>query len=120
MKVTSDNKQFLFYKIKKIILCFEDGCEVVLDQVKEWDFDLDRCDCSYIDFINMLVSKEIIDRFCTNKEHIKFVHIEGEGYEVEDTVMVNMQCYMRIRKLRLNGDIESATEMHVQLEGKVE
>ena len=124
MKVTSDNKQFLFNRVKKIILCFEDGCEVVLDQVKEWDFDLYRCNCSDIDFTNMLVSKEIINRFCTNKERIKFVHIEGEGYELsshlEDTVIVDMQCDMYIRKLRLNGDIESATEMRVQLEGKVE
>ena len=123
MKITSDNKQFIFDRIHKIILCFEDGCEVTLDQVTEWDFDLDRCDYSYIDLTNIFVDKELVNRFCTNKERINFIHIEGQGYEFysasNDVIMIDIQCNMRIRKVRLNGNVEGCSKMYVQLEGTV-
>lgn len=124
MKVTNNYKQFVCDRICKVILCFEDGCEVTLDQVNEWDFDFDRCSCSYIDLTNLLVDKELVERFGTNKEHIKLIHIEGTEYGLcsvikDNVVAIDVQCNMFIKKLRLNGDLENTIKMKVQLEGTV-
>lgn len=123
MKVTSDNNQFIMTKVNKVILQFYDDYEVVLGQITEWDFDFDKADCSQIELKNAFVDKDICNRFNTEKNRIKFIHIEGRSYNPfdceEDIVMVDVQCQMNIRNIRIYGDISCCSDMVVELEGVV-
>ena len=121
MKLTSNKDQFAFKKINKINIRFTDGYEVVLNCIKEHYFDFDKTDSSYIEVMNTLVDKELFNRFCIDDDII-YLHIDGECIDETntDTITLDIPCNMRITKLRMNGDIENATEMSIQLEGKVE
>lgn len=124
MKVTSDNKQFMMTRVNKVILQFSDDYEIILNQIEEWDFDFDKADCSQIELKNLLIDKDICNRFNTEKDRIKFIHIEGCGIDPQlchkdDIVMFDIQCQMIIRNLRICGETDSCGYMVVELEGVV-
>ena len=118
----SDIDKFVCNKVNKITLYFKDGSEVVLEQVFEWDFNFERCDSSYIDFKTYIINKELFNRFCVD-DSICFIYIEIANINVEDCSSnistLDIQCNMRIRSMRTNGDLDNATEMYVSLEGAV-
>lgn len=123
MKMSSDMNKFIFDRVYKIILRFQDEYEIILDQISEWNFDFDKNDKARIDFINVIVNKEIFDRFCID-DNIIFLHIEGKGMDMlaekDNVVMIDVPCNMYIRKVKMNGGFDSVTDMYVHLEGTVE
>ena len=123
MKMISDIDKFVCDKVNKIILYFKDGNEVILEQVFEWDFNFERCNASYIDFKTYIINKELFNRFCID-DSICFIRIETTNINIENCSSkhistLDIQCNMRIRSMRTNGDLDNATEMFVSLEGAV-
>lgn len=124
MKVTTGNnvKQFSLSRIKAVYIGFDDNTEVTLNQIVDYDIDLDRIDCSTIEFTNTLDNVEIENHFSKNS-HIICVRIDGIGYlpdsDKETTVFYDIPCDMKIRRLRMNGDIGTCQNMFVGLEGIV-
>lgn len=122
MKMTSDIKKFIFNRVYKIILRFQDEREIAMEQIIDWDFDFDQIDESCIDFTNAIVDKEIFDRFSTD-DNIILLHIEGKSVDMlainDNVVMMDVPCNMHIRKVRINGSFDTAANMNVQLEGMV-
>lgn len=123
MKMTSEINKFIFDRIYKIILCFQDEHEIILEQIFDWDFDFDKMDSSCIDFTNVIIDKELFERFCVD-DNIVSIHIEGKCVDIlaanGDIVMIDVPCNMRIRGLRINGSYDTGTNMSVQLEGMVQ
>ena len=125
MKITTENnvKQYVLYRVNNVYIGFDDNIEVKLDQVTEFDIDLDSIDYSTIRFTNVLNNIEIANHFKSDKKnHIIYVHIEaigvlpGDGQEVK--VFYDIPCDMNIRRFRLNGCFNQPN-MFIELEGIV-
>ena len=122
MKVTSDNKQFILDRINKVILCFKDGYEITLNQIMNYDFDLDRFETSTIQITNTLTDKEMLHRFGkleNDADIITLVHIEGDIQTKNNIIMIDIPCNMYIRRLRTEGEFGRIGIMSVELEGWV-
>ena len=126
MKVIVENnvKQFVLDRINKVYIGFDDNVEVSLDQIIDYDIDLDRVDCCSIGFTNAISDVEMINHFKgDNKSKIIYVKIEATGMSISDCrkndVLYDIPCEMIIRRLRTNGEINNIGNMFVELEGFV-
>ena len=75
MKLTSDIQNGFLRNIKSITIVFEDNEEVILDNIYDFDFDLDSIESSWIDVTNAYINKTLVDRFASKKENSKIKHI---------------------------------------------
>ena len=124
MKVTTENNinEYILDRIKKVYIGFDDNTEVKLDNVVEYDIDLDNFDMSIIEITNALFNVEIENRFKGKKSnHIIYIHIEATGvtpYENESLdVFYDIPCDMKIRRYRTNASHINIGNMFVELEG---
>lgn len=127
MKITTENNvsEFILDKINNVYIGFDDT-EIILKDIVEYDIDLDRVDCSTIEFTNAFSNVELENYFIGNKNNnIIYVHIEASGIVMENYVCRNIDvyydipCKMTIRRLRSHGNYKDAGNMFVQLEGFV-
>lgn len=122
MKLTSDDNQFVFDKINKIVIQFIDGYEVTLKHIKEHYFDFEKKENSRIEVANTFIDKELFNRFCIDDD-ITYLYIEGIGSNLADkntvTGTFDIPCNMRISGIRLDGNLDTATEMSIRLEGRI-
>ena len=126
MKLTSDIQNGFLRNIKSITIVFEDNEEVILDNIYDFDFDLDSIESSWIDVTNAYINKTLVDRFASKKENSKIKHIninyinlDIKYQEAIFDAFIDIPCCMSIRKLRINGDTDSCGKMYVRLEGWV-
>lgn len=126
MKVKTERniKEFILHKINKVFIGFDDNIEVELNNIVDYDIDLDNIEYSTIGVTNFLSNKEIENHFVGNKtKDIIYVRIEAEGIiphsaELID-VFYNIPCDMKIRRLRFSGDNNGQGNMFIELEGFV-
>ena len=121
MKLTANAEQFIFSNIKKVIIEFIDGYRVTLNSIKEHYIDFRKNEKSRIEIQNIFIDKELFNRFCTDDD-IAYLYIEGTGgdlYGNEVTGVFDIPCDMRIKGIRINGDVTTATEVYVCLEGRI-
>lgn len=121
--ITKDNvKQFIFDKIQRVYIGFDDNTKVKLEQISEFDIDLDKFGTSTIEVTNGLHDIEIKNQFSKNN-HVVSVYIEAKGAKLQDCepidIFYDIPCDMKIRRLRINGDYESYPDMFIMLEGIV-
>ena len=119
MKVTVENNinEYILNRIKNVYIGFDDNVEVKLDQISDYDINLDKIDSSIIELTNILGNVELQNHF-KGKSRIIYVHIEFVGIDItgeqEFKVLYDIPCDMVIRNLRIcSGD------MFVELEGIV-
>lgn len=125
MKITTEDnvKNYILSHIKYVYIGFDDNTEVMLPGVKEYDIDLDKVDYSTIELTNAFGNTEIENHFSKHNRVI-YVHIEACAVVLESSekmidVFYDIPCDMKIKRLRINNDIDSCNEMFIQLEGAV-
>lgn len=126
MKMTIDKntKQFVFDRAKTIRIGFSDNIEVKLDQIINYDLDLDVVGESTIDITSALFDVDVINRFQRNgSSRVIYVEIEMIGYDIETNyypiVTYRIPCDMKITKFRMDASYGVASQMNIQLEGIV-
>ena len=126
MKLTSDIQNGILCNIKSITIVFEDNEAVVLNNIYDFDFDLDSIESSWIDITNAYINKTLVDRFAIKKGHPKIKHININYASLDTTycedildTFIDIPCCMIIRKLRIDGDTDRYGKMYVRLEGLV-
>ena len=125
MKVTTENnvKQYILHTINNVYIGFNDNVEVVLNQITEFDIDLDGANNSTIEFKTDISNIELANYFSNKKNHIIYVRMEATGMNIESQtdvkVYYDVPCNMIIRRLRFDGDNSYCGGMLVELEGFV-
>ena len=126
MTVTTENniKQYVLYKIKTLRIGFDDNTEVKLDQITNYELNLDKIDTSTIELTNMLGNIELENHFIGNKRNrIIYVYIEAVGVDAltsqEFKVFYDIPCDMIIRRLKIYNCCSNSSygDMFVELEG---
>lgn len=126
MKITIENnaKEYFIDRIQNVYIGFDDNVEVKLNQIVEYDIDLDNTDCSTIEFRNAFNSTEIENHFKGNsKNHIIYIRIELLAVNPIDMknlkVFYDIPCNMVIKRLKSYGDYTEIGGMHIELEGVI-
>ena len=126
MKVITENNvnEYILDRIKKVYIGFDDNIEVELNNIIEYDIDLDNIDMSMLEFTNSLFNTEIENRFNEKKSnHIIYVHIEAIGFIPSKNksidVFYDIPCDMKIRRYRTNASYRDIGNMFIELEGIV-
>ena len=122
MIVISNMEVGLIDRVQYVELTFEDDTKLRLGEVLEYDLDLDNIDCSTISFTTAFIYDGALAKF--NKKEIKrvcinFAEIDVNDLERKEKLVLDMQCRMKIRRCRINGDMHSVPNMYVELEGMV-
>lgn len=121
MKLTADAEQFIFCDIKRVVIEFMDGYKVTLNSIKEHYIDFQKDEKSRIEIQSNFMDKELFNRFFTDDD-IAYLYIEVTGGDLdgnEVTGVFDIPCDMRIKAIRMDGDVESATKIYVCLEGRI-
>lgn len=124
MKVTSDIKEGVMESIDKIILTFEDNVEIELNQIINYDIDLDCIEYSSIELTNALVNHDLLNRFKAKERtiKIKLIHIEYNICQIIDGKVnksyLDIPCQMCLRRCRIDGD--ACGKMFISIEGGIE
>lgn len=124
MKITTENNVHILDRIKKVYIGFDDNTEVQLDQIINYDIDLDKIEYSIIKLTNALGNAELENHFKGNKRNrIIYVHIEFIGVdpfiERYSNVFYDIPCDMVVRKLKVSNDCDGLGDMSIELEGIV-
>lgn len=126
MKVTVENNvnEYVLDRIKNVYIGFDDNTEVKLNQIVDFNIDLDNIDISTISLTNALENVEIINHFKGNKiNDIFYVCIEAFALNPIDCnvlkVSYDIPCEMKIKRLRTDGGTGRCGEMYFELEGFV-
>lgn len=126
MKITTDDniEQFILLDLIKVCITFDDDVEVKLNNIIDYDIDLNKIESSTIELTTESSSVDIENRFKGKKSnHINLIHIEAKGYVGDENKDINVfydiPCNMTIRRLRINGCYEGVGKMFVSLEGFV-
>jgi hypothetical protein len=124
MTIDRNTKQFVFDRAKTIRIGFSDNIEVKLDQIINYDLDLDVVGESTIDITSALFDVDVINRFQRNSSsRVIYVEIEMIGYDIETNyypiVTYRIPCDMKIIKFRMDTSYGVSSEMRIQLEGIV-
>ena len=126
MKLISDIQNGILCNIKSITIVFEDNEAVVLNNIYDFDFDLDSIESSWIDVTNAYINKILVNRFASKKENSKIKHINinyiNLDIKYQEAILdtfIDIPCCMIIRKLRIDGDTDRYGKMYVRLEGMV-
>ena len=83
MKITTDNNidQFILLDLNKVYITFDDDSEVKLNNITDYDIDLNKIENSTIELTTEFSSAELENRFKGKKiNHINLIHIEAKGY----------------------------------------
>lgn len=121
MKLTASAEQFIFTNIKKVIMEFTDGYKITIDDIKEYYIDFQKNEKSRIEIQNTIMDRELFNRFCIDDD-IEYLYIEGTCVDLDEneiTGVFDIPCDMRIKAIRMDGDVESATKVYVCLEGRI-
>jgi hypothetical protein len=123
MKITTEEKvkDFILDRVNLAILTFDDDTEIKLTEITDIDIDLNKLEISYINFTNALHNVELENCFSKNKK-ITHVYLETRSFLVDCTdlkVFYDIQCDMRINRLRINIPSNDVDDMYVELEGFV-
>ena len=122
MTLKINSEQFTIHKVNKIVIQFIDGYEVTLKHIKEHYFDFEKKENSRIEVANTFIDKELFNRFCIDDD-ITYLYIEGIGSNLADgntvTGAFDIPCNMRISGVRMDGNLDTATEMSIRLEGRI-
>ena len=126
MKITIDDniEQFILLDLIEVCITFDDDSEVKLNNITDYDIDLNKIENSTIELTTEFSSAELENRFKGKKiNHINLIHIEAKGYvageDKDINVFYDIPCDMTIRRLRINGCYEEVGKMFVSLEGFV-
>lgn len=124
MKVTVENnvKEYILDKIKDVYIGFNDNVEVRLNQIIDYDIDLNNEHDSTISFTNALNNVEMENHFKGKKSRIIYVRIDAIGWNPDESsfdVFYDIPCDMKIKNLRISGEYDGFGDMHVELEGVV-
>ncbi len=122
---TENNKQFILDRIKYIHLLFTDNTKITLSEITDFSLDLDSIDYSQIDITNALFDKELQNHFKGYKiNKIKEVSIEEKIVTYDDCevqqALYKIPCTMYIRRLILEGNINTSSSMRIVLEGDID
>ena len=124
MQATSKIKKGIMTQINKIILVFKDDIEIELNEIIDYDINLDYIDVSTIELTNMFLNNELLNRFKSKKNKITLIHIEYEIYDVDkkisEKVFLDIPCYMKIECCRISGDNNNIGTMHIVIDGGIQ
>lgn len=126
MKTIVENniKAYFIDRVNKIYIGFDDNAEVELNQIMDYDLDLDNeCD-STISFVSAFNDREIENRFKGRKSnHVIYVRMDViaiNPYDAEELkIFYDIPCDMKIRRLRVSGKSNCSDNMYIELEGIV-
>lgn len=119
-----DLEKYFIHNVKQVYIEFDDGCKVSLDQISQYDLDLDNDTNSIISFTNILENRELENRFNGRQSNrIVYVQINANAVTIDDCdefpVLYNIPCDMKIRRLNCRWKYDNYSHIRVELEGVV-
>ena len=123
MKIMNSNIEVgIIDKIDYIALVFDDDTEERIGEIIDFDLDLDGIDYSSICFTTAFLYNNMLSNFkrkTIKRVYIRCLQIDMNDIEIREKLLIDMQCNMKIRKCRINGDFNEFSTMYIELEGMV-